>query len=83
MSLGEVHFIIVPINDNKSIIIEANLELNLYKKYIFDSENIKKVTMGRKKIVILYLIIYLIQEYNVLLILMKMIIIGILMMEMR
>ena len=83
VSLGEVHFIIEPINDNKSIIIEANLELNLNQKYIFDSENIKKVTMGRKKIVILYLIIYLIQEYNVLLIIMKMIIIGILMMEMR
>ena len=49
VSLGEVHFIIEPINDNKSIIIEANLELNLYKKYIFDSENIKKVTMGREK----------------------------------
>ena len=49
VSLGEVHFIIEPINDNKSIIIEANLELNLNKKYYFDSENIKKITMGREK----------------------------------
>jgi hypothetical protein len=48
VSLGEVHFSIEPIENNK-LIIEITFENNSIKKFTFDNKNNNIITIGRGK----------------------------------